>query len=136
MFFLFVISFDVPLQLIECFSPPAVPNLLLYSSTGVSILIFRIFSTNIFILFYFKYAMNFFFQFSVEILNHVTIPLNITNIAGLPSGKESACQFWRYKRCSFNPWVGKIPWRRKQQPTPAFLPGESHGQSTLVGYGP
>ena len=31
-------------------------------------------------------------------------------------------------------WVGKIPWRRKWQPTPVFLPGESHGQRSLVGY--
>ena len=34
----------------------------------------------------------------------------------------------------FNPWVRKIPWRRKWQPTPVFLPGESHGQRSLVGY--
>ena len=38
-------------------------------------------------------------------------------------------------RPGFNPWVGKIPWRRKWQPTPVFLPGESHGWS-LVGYSP
>ena len=36
----------------------------------------------------------------------------------------------------FNPWVGKIPWRRKWQPIPVFLPGESHGQRSLVGYSP
>ena len=35
-----------------------------------------------------------------------------------------------------NPWVGKILWRRKWQPTPVFLPGESHGQRSLVGYSP
>ena len=35
-----------------------------------------------------------------------------------------------------NPWVGKIPWRRKWQPTPVFLPGESHGQRSLAGYSP
>ena len=34
------------------------------------------------------------------------------------------------------PWVGKIPWHRKWQPTPIFLPGESHGQRSLVGYSP
>ena len=34
------------------------------------------------------------------------------------------------------PWVGKISWRRKWQPTPVFLPGESHGWSSLVGYSP
>ena len=33
-------------------------------------------------------------------------------------------------------WVGKIPWRRKWQPTPVFLPGESHGRRSLVGYRP
>ena len=32
------------------------------------------------------------------------------------------------------PWVGKIPWRRKWQPTPVFLPGESHGRRRVVGY--
>ena len=36
----------------------------------------------------------------------------------------------------FDPWVRKIPWRRKWQPTPVFLPGEFHGQRSLAGYGP
>ena len=40
------------------------------------------------------------------------------------------------KRCRFDPWVRKIPWGRAWQPTPAFLPGESHGQRSLTGYGP
>ena len=38
--------------------------------------------------------------------------------------------------CGFNPWVGKTPWRRAQQPTAVFLPGESHGQRSRVGYSP
>ena len=38
------------------------------------------------------------------------------------------------KRCRFDSWVGKMPWTRKEQPTPVFLPGESHGQRSLVGY--
>ena len=38
----------------------------------------------------------------------------------------------RHRRCGFNPWVGKIPWRREWQPTPVFLPG----QRNLVGYSP
>ena len=38
--------------------------------------------------------------------------------------------------CRFDPWVGKIPWRRAWQPTPVFLPGESHGQKSLKGYSP
>ena len=42
--------------------------------------------------------------------------------------KELACQWRRCKRHSFHPWVRKIPWRREWQPTPVFLPGESHGQ--------
>jgi len=36
----------------------------------------------------------------------------------------------------FNPWIRKIPWRRKWQPTPVLLPGKSHGQRSLVGYSP
>ena len=47
------------------------------------------------------------------------------------SGKESACQC---RRLRFNPWLGKIPWRRKWQLTPVFLPGESHRQKSLMGY--
>ena len=39
-------------------------------------------------------------------------------------------------RRTFNPWVGKIPERRAWQATPAFLPGEPHGQRSLVGYSP
>ena len=39
-------------------------------------------------------------------------------------------------RYGFNPWVRKIPWNRKWQPTPVFLPGESHGQRSLVSYSP
>ena len=41
------------------------------------------------------------------------------------SHKEPACQCWRHKRRGFDPWVGKIPWRRAWQPTPVLLPGES-----------
>ena len=40
------------------------------------------------------------------------------------------------KRCGFNPFVGTIPWKRAWQPTPVFLLGESHGQSSLLGYSP
>ena len=51
-------------------------------------------------------------------------------------GKKSACQCRTYKRPRFNPWVRKIPWRRKWQPTPVFLPAEYHGQRSLAGYSP
>ena len=52
------------------------------------------------------------------------------------SGKEPACQCRRHKRHRFIYWVGKIPWRRKWQATPIFLPGKSHGQRSLTGYKP
>ena len=44
---------------------------------------------------------------------------------GGSSGKESTCQCRRCKRCGLDPWVGKIPWRRKWQLTPVFLLGNS-----------
>ena len=52
------------------------------------------------------------------------------------SGKEICLQCRSYRKHRFNPWVRKIPWRRAWQPTPVFLPGESHGQGSLVGYSP
>ena len=58
---------------------------------------------------------------------------------GLPiwlSGKESACHCRGHRRCWFDSWVGKIPRRRERQPTPVFLPGESHGQRSSAGYSP
>jgi len=50
--------------------------------------------------------------------------------------KEPACQCRRHSRHGFNPWVGKIPSRREWQPTPVFMPRESHGQRSLAGYIP
>ena len=49
-------------------------------------------------------------------MTHVGFP-------GGASGKESPCQCRRCKKSQFHPWVRKIPWRRKWQPTPVFLPG-------------
>ena len=43
---------------------------------------------------------------------------------------------WQGGTLWFNPWVEKIPWRRKWQPNPVFLPGKSHGQRSLEGYSP
>ena len=59
---------------------------------------------------------------------------HLSRYCGLPrwrSGKESACQCRRLKRQGFDPWSRKIPWKRKWQPTPVFLPGKSHGQRSL-----
>ena len=55
---------------------------------------------------------------------------------GLPwwlRGKEICLQC---RRPGFNPWVGKIPWRRAWLPTPVYLPGEFHGWKSLTGYSP
>ena len=49
------------------------------------------------------------------------------------SSKESVCQC---RRSRFDPWVGKIPWRRKWQPTPILWPGEYQGQRSLVDCNP
>ena len=62
------------------------------------------------------------------------ICLYVYSCWGFPGGsvgKGSACQC---RRCGFNLWIRKISWRRASQPTPVFLPGESHGQRSLVGY--
>ena len=67
--------------------------------------------------------------------NCETMKEMLRGFPGGDSGKEPACQCRRYKRCGFDPWVEKMPWRRAWQPTPAFLPGESHGQRSLAGYG-
>ena len=58
---------------------------------------------------------------------------------GLPgwlSGKESPCQCRRCRRHMFDSWVGEIPWSRKQQCAPVFLPERFHGQRSLVGHSP
>ena len=58
----------------------------------------------------------------------MTIILKFNRVKGLPvwlSGKKSACSAGV---SGFDPWVGKIPWRRKRQPAPAFFPGKPHGQ--------
>ena len=66
----------------------------------------------------------------VDNLETITVPVRLPSWI---SGKESACQC---KRHGFDPRVRKIPWRRKRQLTPVFLPEESHGQRSLVGYSP
>ena len=54
-------------------------------------------------------------------------------VSGGSDGKVSACNA---EDPRFHPWIGKIPWRWAWQLTPTFLPGESHGQRSLVGYSP
>ena len=62
----------------------------------------------------------------------ILILLEYSCLPGGASGKETACQCRRRKRRGFHPWVGKIPQRRAWQPTPVFLPSESHGQRSLA----
>ena len=50
--------------------------------------------------------------------------------------KRTCLPMRRCKRLSFNPWVGKVPWRKKWQPTPGFLPGKPPRQRSLAGYSP
>ena len=62
------------------------------------------------------------------------LTLSICTEASLVAQWQKVCgQFRRHRS---HPWVGKIPWRREWQPTPVFLPGESCGQRSLVGYSP
>ena len=72
-------------------------------------------------------------------LSQAQVGESLCHKSGFPGGaggKEPTCQWRRCKRPGFNPWVGKIPWRRAWQPTPGFLLGESHGQGSLAGYSP
>ena len=55
---------------------------------------------------------------------------------GGASSKEPIYHCRRCKRHEFDPWARKILWRKAWQPTPIFLPGESHGQRSLAGYSP
>ena len=67
---------------------------------------------------------------------------DLSSIPGLGRERLPTPVFWPgefhgvAKSPEFDPWVGKIPWRRKWQPIPVLLPGESHGGRSLVGYSP
>ena len=67
---------------------------------------------------------------------HFSEPDPTAGYPGGTSGKESAFQYRWCKRHRFNPWVRKIPWRRKWQPPPVFFPGKFHGQRILAGHSP
>ena len=63
--------------------------------------------------------------------------LQADSLPSEPLGKAGIClQSRKHRRRWFNPWVGTIPWRRAWQPTPVFLPGESHVQRSLASYSP
>ena len=74
-------------------------------------------------------------SFQIQISSFLSYLVQIMLSLGLPrwlSSDESSCQCRRHR---FDPWVRKIPWRRKWQPTPVFLPGKSR-TGGLVGYSP
>ena len=65
--------------------------------------------------------------FPKELITH-RCTLDITLVA------QTVKNLLQCRRPEVDPWVGKIPWRRKWHPTPIFLPGEFHEQKRLVGY--
>ena len=71
-----------------------------------------------------------------SLINKDTLYLNNTPNVSDPGGKEPASHRRICKRYGFNAWVRKTPRRRKWQPASVFLPGDSQGQRSLVGYSP
>ena len=61
------------------------------------------------------------------------IYLIVPDILGLPQCLSDKRIHLPIRRCCFDSWVGTIPWKRKWQPTPVFLPGKSHGKRNLAG---
>ena len=71
-----------------------------------------------------------------DLLRMLSPQVDHSSFPGGASREEPAYQCRRHKRLKFDPWVRTIPWRRAWQPTPVFLPGESHGQRNLAGCSP
>ena len=67
----------------------------------------------------------------IDLLTYRELPQQLSGQCRICTVKEFA---WQCKRCRFNPRVRKIPWRRKWQPIPIFLPGKCHGQRSRMGY--
>ena len=88
----------------------------------------------LFLLFTLKFYTFFKGYFSLTVITNYC--LYSYGFPGGASGKEPACQCRRRKRHGFEPWLGKIPWRREWQLTAEFLLRESHGQRSLVRYSP
>ena len=66
--------------------------------------------------------------------NFISMSFTLLGFPGGTSGKNLSAIAKRHRKHGFCPWVGKTRWRRKLQTTPVFLPGESHGQRSLVDY--
>ena len=92
-----------------------------------------------FVYYYCCYSLTIYYHSSQTQFSDWTAANHVNELPRWLSGKDSACQCKRCKSCrrhGFDPWVRKILCRRKWQPTPEFLPGESHGQRSLVGCSP
>ena len=84
---------------------------------------------------YVSFFLNNFINFCFMHFMHEALLLSL--YMGFPDGamvKNPLCQCRRHKRHRFDSWVRKIPWSRKRQPAPVFLPGKSHGARRLAGY--
>ena len=78
-------------------------------------------------------------RISVVVFSHflplLRLPLFII-VVRFPGSSDGKVSAYNAGGLGFDPWVGKIPWRRKWQPTPVFLHGKSHGLRSLEGYSP
>ena len=68
-------------------------------------------------------------HYSKTLILILLINVALEKVLGFPGSLQC-------KRSKFNPWIRKMPWKRKGQPTPVSLPGEFHGQRSLAGYRP
>ena len=71
-------------------------------------------------------------MFSIIITNNAATSILLRWL----NDKESTCQWRRCRRSRFDPWVRKMPWRRKWENSPVFLPEKSREQRSLTGYSP
>ena len=72
----------------------------------------------------------------IEATPPMSLALQVDSLPRLPWWLRQLSVCLQWGRPGFDSWVGKIPWRRKWQSTPALLPGKSHGWRSLIGYSP
>ena len=75
-------------------------------------------------------------KFVIQLKNVKKSNLTHSGASQVAQGQRVHLPSGRRRSCRFKPWVRKIPWRRKWQPAPVFLPEKSHGQTDLEGYSP
>ena len=72
----------------------------------------------------------------VQLKTETWICLGLSWSFNFPGGSDGKSVCLQFRRPKFTPWMGKIAWRKKWQPTLLLLPGKSHGRRSLVGYRP